>query len=245
MIAILKIAELIRHGKILTVVKPFLSVIMVAGITYAIYHKRYGAVVLPDEFSLKKTSEYFLNGDFIVPFGIFFFVWAMTSIICGAFFDLINSKITDWIWKHINPLNFIDPTRTVEDAKLNAGTLVGVPRKQWAVRMYEAVRNKINNQKIEEINKRLQLAQLEYASDFVLIIRSIIAIVIYFNSVTYFGWILFLALMLLEIVLIVLTFIGFQFSALLPMVASKYTEEYKKHERQEKLLLGNETSPKS
>lgn len=240
MSAFLKIADLIRHGKILTVVKPFLSVILVGGITYAIFQKSYGVVILPDSFSLRKTAEYFLNGDFIVPFGIFFLLWAVTSIVCNAVFDLINLKITDKVRLAIDKTNFIDPQRTVEDAQLNAKLFLKVPRKQWTVRLYEAVRNKLGDYKIDEIDRRLQMAQIEYASDFVLIVRSVIAIVIYFNTVAYFGWVLFFALIILLVILCILIFISYQFAALLPIVASKYSEEYKVYQRQRQILIVDE-----
>jgi hypothetical protein len=234
---LLKISELIRHGKALNMLKPALNVLFVSGITFTLIQKIYPSISIPEKFTLKGIIEYFLCGEFIIPFGIFFVVWALTKF-AGSIFEVINFKITDRIGKIFDQFEFIKSEGAIEDAEFTPYMLVGVPKKRWAVRLYEAVRKKLTDAKIDEIQFRLNYARIQYTSDFVLIIRSIIAVCIYFNNVQYFGWLLLVIILVLQIILTALIFIGYQLAALLPIVGAKYSAEYKKYQRQHDIIYG-------
>ncbi len=191
---------------------------------------------VPATFTLKGILDYFLSGEFIIPFGIFFLIWVITKF-AGSLFEVANYKITEWIRKKFDKFNFIKPDGALEDAV--APVLPDGSRpKRWTVRLYEITRRKLTNAKLEEIDLRLKYSQVQFTSDFVLVIRSIIAIIIYFCCVEYFGGKLFTLLIFTQFVIIFLVFFGYQLAALIPIVGSKYSEEYRKYQEQHDRISG-------
>jgi hypothetical protein len=206
--SVLKILEIFGRRKILLFLNPVLNILFVSGITYSICVQFYPSLAIPDTIQLKSCIEYFLKGEFIVPFGVFVLAWNITSVPSELVFKILNSKITKCIEKKV-----LAPLFITNNSQTN------IPK--WVNDLYSSIRKTLSESKKKELKLILIKTEIETASNFVLLIRSMIAIILYFVQVSYFGWVLFVSLIILQIIIFFVLVIGYQLAVIIPILNSK------------------------
>jgi hypothetical protein len=229
------ISDRIANRKGLRTVKPLLHVLFVACITYSVMLHLYPEEIIPKTFEWDRIVRYLLSGDFIVPLSIFFMLWAITGT-TGALFD---NRMSNWgskLSSKISKIQFIEDKATIVAEELSSAQISATAKRNWAVRLYEASLKYVEHRNIEEIDLKLKRASLDLVDSFVLVIRSIIASILFLNQVPHFGWGLFLLLLLFQLFSIAALVIGFLFTFLLPIVARKFKKEHDEYERMKSMV---------
>lgn len=215
--SILKILVSIRRGKVLMVLNPILNILFISSITYSICKYFYPTFGIPTEIQLQPTIEYFLNGDFIIPSGIFLLLWTISSFLFEILFLWINSLITSRINRCFQKI-FLNPETEINDIT-NSTKISNIPN--WVMEIYKNIRNSINDSKKTQINQLLNISKIDLSYDFILLWRSIIVVTMFFVQVNYFGWILYGLILVTQIVMIVKILIGYQVIVFIPIFYSK------------------------
>ncbi len=235
---ILKIANLIKHGKAFNYVKAALNVVFACGITAAIYVKAYSPLPKVDLTTWSNFFSYMLSGQFIVPFGIFFLVWLTTSFLGELWFNGLNFSISEKLRGKLVNFSFLHTfgksAQAEEKDKVRA--LAEATKKDWIIVIYEHIRKSLPEAKQVQIKKAIELVKQDYASDFILLIRSFVATIIYYNQVEYFGGLLFTVLFLVQLISSFLLILAYQLAVLIPILGSKFDKEMEAYYRQQELL---------
>ncbi|HWB63672.1 MAG TPA: hypothetical protein VG603_09200 [Chitinophagales bacterium] len=182
--------------------------------------------------------KYFLSSEYLIPFGIFVLIWAFTWLLGTYIFTFSNMAVTEkarkWILNKSILSAFDTPASDQERNEILA--MAKSPKGNWVLHLYKHLTNAIPKEKMGRLKRAMQLTQDECSADFVLITRAFIVLILAFNQVSYFGWILFIALTLFLICFTVILFIGYQFAAIVPIIGYKLGHEIEENERMKRFL---------
>jgi hypothetical protein len=218
--------------------KAPLNILFVCNITYCLY-----CIFYPSAPNLKSATQiswaaYFLNGEYIILFGVFVLAWAFTWLLGLFIFNtsnlLISERIRTWILEQSISKAFDTGSNNALQGEILA--MAKAPRRNWVVHLYKHFIGSIPKEKIPRIKRAMQLTQEECSADFVLITRALIVLLIAFIQVSYFGKFLFAALILFLIGFAVTLYFGYQLAAIIPIIGYKLGSEIDENERREKFL---------
>ncbi|MBN8703349.1 MAG: hypothetical protein J0M08_09805 [Bacteroidetes bacterium] len=233
---LLKTASLIRHGKGHNLLKPFLNILFVSVITFAIIKKIYVNLPIPSNFPIEMIIDFFLNGKFIIPLGFFFLVWVLTSAPSQFIFQWFNDRIGEKQQRKILDFSFAEAfTLLGTNKQLKEKLPIQTKRKNWIFDLYEKVSKSIPSKEAARMLKQIQRAKFYYTTDFILLIRSIITSIIVFNQSLYFNNYVLAILIMAHVIMGFLLVFGYQLAAVTPIIVSKLKNEYEEFKRQEEI----------
>lgn len=169
---------------------------------------------------------FFVDGDFIVPLIIFFFVWTTSHYFALFIFKLGNFRVAA-IWRHY-VIQFslqevlISRTSAENDQLL---TRADMDLDNFAREIFQSILRSVRKVDRRKLQKAIDVFQRELEDDFVLLFRAAIATVVFISIVPHFGWILFTLGILSMLFYMFLLFLMYQLVEIVPVLLSKSISE--------------------
>jgi len=200
-------------------IRKVLNLLFCLSITAFVYKAIYGPYELYDLTEYKQIINFIINGEFFIPFALFVFVYYITAML--SFF------INMYLSKSILP----------KCKKRVSNLIKKVVLKKWNTNQKELIviktsfvnLNILNKEKMDGVIKVNNILK----ANFLTTLRGLIAMIIYFICIKYFGWLLFsFSLFLIIIYVLVLGGIAL-FIALIPTIdetLTNYMQELSENE---------------
>jgi Na+/H+ antiporter NhaC len=214
--------------------RRLLNLLLNISIASFVYEACYGKYTWLNYNDYKEILDFFIKGNFFIPFSIFLVVYSLTQFTSIVFFSALNHFKTIKITREIIQYQFkkeaIDErlkeinkvSKYVSPVRLTKNTMLGV---------YQELRNHITPEAFDEIEKGLKEPKQNLEANFTLAFRMLIAITIYFFSLPQFGWVLYLTAMIVLIIGMYVLMISYRFLDIIPTLMRKFhhqAEEYLK-----------------
>ncbi len=214
--------------------RRMLNLLFNISIASFIYQKCYGNYTWLNYNDYKGILDFFIKGNFFIPFSIFLVVYGTTQFLSIAFFSALNYFKTIKITREILQYQFKKETVDERLKEINKVSKIVSPirlTKNTMLEVYQELRNHITPEAFEEIEKGLKEPKQNLEANFSLAFRMVIAITIYFFSLPQFGWLLYLTAMVVLIVGMYVLMISYRFLDIIPTLMRKFhhqAEEYLK-----------------
>lgn len=214
-----------KEGVFVPSIKRILNFCFVLSTSSFLFTKLYFKYSLIDITDYKAQIEFIVSGHFFIPISIFFLVWSITNLFSKGVFLIFNHFISENIKSKI--LNFtIDHNKIIKNIRAASNDTQKIEQKQeWFVTIYNSIKPSILPKELALFYKRLEKSKSRIENDSVLLLRAFIATVVYFSTISYFGWTLLIILFFVFIILFSLLIIGFQFAELMPSILNKFIYE--------------------
>lgn len=208
--------------------KRLLSIAFVLIVTSNIFEKNYYPYKLNMWNDYEAHFRYIVDGHFMVPFGIYFLIWISSNYFGTFIFIIINQLISDKFKSKIINISINRNEYKQQANKIN--NLIEVPvnknsKKEWFVTVYDQLKRSISKEKYQTLISELEGNKINLQSDFILLIRFVLAIVVIFNSSIQIGIFLSILMILVPIVSTLTIVIKYQFAELLPIALQKLSSE--------------------
>jgi hypothetical protein len=214
--------------------RRMLNLLFNISIASFIYEKCYGNYTWLNYNDYKGILDFFIKGNFFIPFSIFLVVYGTTQFLSIAFFGALNHFKTIKITREILQYQFKKETvdeRLKEIRKVSKYVSPISLTKNTMLEVYQELRKQITPEAFEEIEKGLKEPKQNLEANFSLAFRMAIAITIYFFSLPQFGWLLYLTAMIVLFVGMYVLMISYRFLDIIPTLMRKFhhqAEEYLK-----------------
>jgi hypothetical protein len=199
-----------------------------------VYEKCYGNYSWLNYNDYKGILDFFIKGNFFIPFSIFLVVYGTTQFLSIAFFSALNHfksiKITREILQYQFKKETVDE-RLKEIKKVSKYVSPISLTKNTMLEVYQELRKQITPEAFEEIEKGLKEPKRNLEANFSLAFRMAIAITIYFFSLPQFGWLLYLSAVIVLFIGMYVLMISYRFLDIIPTLMRKFhhqAEEYLK-----------------
>ena len=182
--------------------RRLLNLIFNISIASFIYEKCYGNYTWLNYNDYKGILNFFIKGNFFIPFSIFLVVFGTTQFLSISIFSVINHFKSVKLTREILQYQFKKETIDESLKEINKVSKIVSPirlTKNTMLAVYQELRKDITPEVFEEIEKGLKEPKQNLEANFTLAFRMIIAITIYFISLPQFGCILYLFAMLVLI----------------------------------------------
>lgn len=214
--------------------RRMLNLLFNISIASFIYEKCYGNYTWLNYNDYKGILDFFIKGNFFIPFSIFLVVYSLTQFLSIAFFVALNHFKTIKITREILQYQFKKETVDERLKEINKVSKYVSPirlTKNTMLEVYQELRNHITPEAFEEIEKGLKEPKQNLEANFTMAFRMMIAITIYFFSIPQFGWLLYLTAMIVLFVGMYVLMISYRFLDIIPTLMRKFhyqAEEYLK-----------------
>lgn len=214
--------------------RRILNLLFNISIASVIYEKCYGDYVWLDYNNYKGILDFFVKGNFFIPFSIFIVVYSATQFLSIAMFLGINHfkaiKITREIILHQFKKDAVDEglkevtkaSKYVSPIELTETTMIA---------LYQELRTQITPAAFEEMEKGLIEPKQNLEANFTMAFRMAIAISVYFATLSQFNWLLYVIAISILLLSMYVSMISYRFLDILPTLMRKFhqhAEEYLK-----------------
>ncbi len=212
--------------------RRMLNLLFNISIASFLFEKCYGKYSWLNYNDYKGILDFFIKGNFFIPFSIFLVVYSLTQFLSTAVFITINHFKTISITREILEYQFKKETIDEGLAEINKVSKYVSPirlTKNIILAGYQELRNHITPEAFEEIEKGLKEPKQNLESNFSLAFRMLIAITIYFITLPQFGWALYILAMIVLLLGMYALMIGYRFFDILPTIMRRFhyqAEEY-------------------
>ncbi len=214
--------------------RRLLNLLFNISIASFIYEKCYGSYTWLNYNDYKGILDFFIKGNFFIPFSIFLVVYGTTQFLSISIFSVINHFKSVKLTREILHYQFKKETIDERLKDINKVSKIVSPirlTKNTMLAVYQELKNHITPEAFEEIEKGLKEPKQNLEANFTLAFRMMIAITIYFFSLPQFGWLLYLTAMIVLIVGMYVLMISYRFLDIIPTLMRKFhhqAEEYLK-----------------
>lgn len=226
--------DYLKGKSVYPAVRRLLNLLFNISIASFIYEKCYGEYSWLNYNDYKGVLDFFVKGNFFIPFSIFIVVYAVTQFLSIAFFAALNHFKTIKITREILQYQFKKETideRLKEITKASKYVSPIKLTKNTMVSLYGELRTQITPEAFEELEKGLKEPKQTLEANFTLAFRMSIAISIYFFSIPQFGWLLYSVAILVLLLAMYILMISYRFLDILPTLMRKFhfqAEQYLK-----------------
>lgn len=228
--------DYLKGKSVYPAVRRILNLLFNISIASFIYEKCYGGYTWLNYNDYKGVLDFFVKGNFFIPFTIFIVVYAVTQFLSVAFFSALNHFKTIKITREILQYQFKKETvdeRLKEITKASKYVSPIKLTKNTMISLYDQLRTQITPEAFEELEKGLKEPKQSLEANFTLAFRMVIAISIYFFSIPQFGWLLYIVAVVILFLAMYLIMISYRFLDILPTLMRKF------HLQAEKYLKAN------
>lgn len=214
--------------------RRMLNLLFNISIASFIYEKCYGHYAWLNYNDYKGILDFFIKGNFFIPFSIFLVVYSSTQFLSVTFFWALNYFKSIKITREILYYQFKKETIDEKLKEINKASKIVSPirlTKNIMLEVYQELRNHITPEVFDEIENGLKEPKQSLEANFTLAFRMLIAITIYFFSLPQFGWLLYSVAVLVLLLIMYLLMIGYRFLDIMPTLMRKFhhqAEEYLK-----------------
>jgi hypothetical protein len=225
----LSIFEFLHQNKLFPALKVFLNHLFVVSISSFLFETIYFKYDILDISDYKSIYNFFVKGDFVVPFALFFITWLITFLISTGLFNIINTIITKRLNdKYLNK-KFISDEQ-IKKIEWSAEVARGVKLSEeigdkWYIVVYNRIKESINPEQKRKIYYKFQKMQRSSSDDFIMIFRGFISLIIFFCIQEYFGWVLFSLVLICFIIYCIILIFIYQVAETLPVIINKIDKE--------------------
>ena len=195
----LLLGDYLKGKSVYPAFRRMLNLLFNISIASFVYEKCYGNYTWLNYNDYKSILDFFIKGNFFIPFSIFLVVYGTTQFLSIAFFGALNHFKTIKITREILQYQFKKETvdeRLKEIKKVSKYVSPISLTKNTMLEVYQELRKHITPEAFEEIEKGLKEPKQNLEANFSLAFRMAIAITIYFFSLPQFGWLLYLTAMI-------------------------------------------------
>ena len=230
----LLLGDYLKGKSVYPAFRRMLNLLFNISIASFVYEKCYGNYTWLNYNDYKSILDFFIKGNFFIPFSIFLVVYGTTQFLSIAFFGALNHFKTIKITREILQYQFKKETvdeRLKEIKKVSKYVSPISLTKNTMLEFYQELRKHITPEAFEEIEKGLKEPKQNLEANFSLAFRMAIAITIYFFSLPQFGWLLYLTAMIVLFVGMYVLMISYRFLDIIPTLMRKFhhqAEEYLK-----------------
>jgi hypothetical protein len=240
------IGDYLKGKSIMPSIRRILNFLFNISISSFLFERIYGSYTWMNYNDYKGILDFFIKGNFFIPFSIFLVVYGTTQFLSMILFLSINYfkavKLTkeileyqfkkDLIDQRINEINEV--SEIVSPIKLTKATLVS---------LYQNLRTHLTPEAFENMESGLKEPKQDLEATFYLAFRMMIAITIYFISIPQFGWFLYSIAAVFIIVGMYVIMIAYRFLDVFPTLMRKFhhqAEEYLQIHLKQKLSKSQE-----
>lgn len=226
------VGDYLKGKSIYSPARRVLNLLFNISIASFIYEKIYGQYSWLNYNDYKGILNFFIKGDFFIPFSIFIAVYCATQFFSIVIFETVNHFRTV---KWIRSIIYFQVKKETIDSKvkeLNKTSKTASPirlTKSKMIDLYNHLRQYLTPEFYDNIKKELEKPKNNMEMTFHFIFRALITITVYFLSLPQFGWILFAITFLILVLSMYLIMIAYCFLDILPILVSKFHTEADKY----------------
>lgn len=231
-------ADYFKGKSIYPSARRFLNLLFNISITSFVYEKFYGHYTWLNYNDYKGMLDFFIRGNFFIPFSIYIVVSAVSEFLGGVVFFAFNHfkilKTTrELIYYQVKKETVDEGIREVTKASKYVAPVRLT--KSMMIELYQQARNSITPEIYQQMEEALKLPKQSLEANFIMAFRALIAITIYFTIIPQFGWILYLFVTAILICSMYILMLSFRFLDILPIfikrmivLGDEYMKEHKK-----------------
>lgn len=227
--------DYLKGKSVYPAVRRALNLLFNISVASFIYEKCYGKYSWLNYNDFKGVLNFFVKGNFFIPFSIFIVVYAVTQFLSIVSFTALNHFKTIKIMKEIMQYQFKKETIDERLKEITEASKYVSPiklTKNSMISLYEELRTQITPEAFEELEKELKEPKRALETNFTLAFRMSIAISIYFFSIPQFGWLLYSIAILVLFLIMYILMISYRFLDIMPTLMRKFhfqAEQYLKN----------------
>ncbi len=227
-------ADYLKGKTVYPTFRRMLNLLFNISIASFLYEKCYGKYIWLNYNDYKGIFDFFIKGNFFIPFSIFVVVYSVTQFLSIAIFFVINHFKSLKVTRKILQYQFEKETVDKELDNVTRISDILIPEsftKDKMLSLYLEFRNQLTPEAFSTIEKELKEPKLNLQNNFTLAFRMVIAISIYFFSLPQFGRFLYVTIMIILLIGMYVLMISYQFLNILPTLIKMFhfqAEEYLK-----------------
>lgn len=198
------IGDYLKGKPVYPTFRRVLNLLFSISLTSFLFEKFYFKYSWLDITDYKSILNFFIKGNFFVPFSLFIIIHYFLDWLSDTVFTLSTMKKTSKIIKKIWDYQFSKSDYKAILEKTNDNPVVDLPEafnKSYILSIYDHLVKSIPAEQWTAMEKALDDQKRSTQESFKLAFKALVTITIYFITIPYFGWILY------SLVLVVLTFI--------------------------------------
>lgn len=176
---VLRTLTLFNDNKAWLYLKSLLNVVFVFTTTCFIYAHAYTFNPLGIGWDYNSLVNCIAKGEYIIPLRIYFIVWVASWFVGEGTFLLGNYFLSEIIKTRIGKFSFLKYLGIDKSAN-----------PQRLLNLFVKLHKNFSEERIKELEKRMEKQIQENSKEFVLLIRTVATITIAFIQINYFGWLL-------------------------------------------------------
>jgi len=230
----MQLADFLSRKSMFPVIRKGLNLLFCASITSFLFEKYYFNYSWIEITDYKSILNFFIKGNYIVPFCIFIVIFLITYFIPYTIFAVPNYfKGIKWRRKILGyKLSKFEAESQFEKIKSETTKNTALQLSSKAMfQIYKDIRNSFDEKQYQQIQRKLEKQKDNLLANFIFAFRALITIFIYFITIEYFGFFLFTIVNLSIILYMVLLVFSYRFLDLIPTFIGKIALELDKYVR--------------
>jgi len=226
------IGDYLRGKPVYQPLSRILNLLFSISISSFLFEKFYFKYNLLDVTDYKGILDFLIKGQFVVPFAIFLIVHYVLSYGSDMLFSIVTFRTVAKWQKYAYELEFTKRESKKILKKIYQNSFIELPQKMdtpTIIRWYKHIKTTTDISTWNKIRTNLEQMELNINRNFNFAIKSAIVISIYFSNVSYFGWILYTAVLAVIIGLIIGLRAGYIAIKFLPIVVQRLIDQAEKY----------------
>lgn len=241
---IFSLANSLKEKQIPPLLRRILNVTFVGGITSYLFTRFYFEYDLLNPLDYNANYKFFVEGEFIIPAAIFFITWVGTTVISHIIFRVPSYWLSNKIRAAI--INFSLATKLsdeqMNEIKNEVSKIQSIPFDNVMLALHQEIKKSVTAKELAGIRKGSERLKSNIENDAKLLVRAFLAIVCYFITIPFFGWILLTILVIASIVAYALLFIGYQLADIFPIFIDRVLIEMNSYVEKIKSMKSNKNN---
>lgn len=232
---LLDIAYYFIHGKtVYPAIRRLLNLLLNICIASFFYEIFFGSYTWIDYKDYKAILDFFIKGQFFIPFSIFLVVYGITQFISETVFTLLNHIKSVKLQREILSYQFSKKTIDEKIAEIQPISRIIVPidiTPELIVKVYQELRKDLKPEVYTEIENELKEPRHNLQSNFILLFRALIGITIFKFSLPQYNLGLYIMTSIILLCSMYIMMLAYRLLDILPTLLRKFqhqAEEYLK-----------------
>jgi hypothetical protein len=223
------ITDYLKGKSVYAPVVKIMDFLFSVSITSYIFSKVYFPYTLINLTDYRGIYSFFVNGDFWPPFIIFLIIYFGLGFIAQSIFILTNLRYELKIKTKILAYGRKKKDLNRLFKNINNNPIAPIPFKvnhTYLLQYIQKIKDSVKPEQWKNALNKMERTKENLLSNFKVTIKAIIAITLYFMSLSHFGWLLYLISLLVLISLLIFFFLSHLLLEILPVAVQKVDAEY-------------------
>ncbi len=226
------VSDFLSGKPVYPVISRILHVLFSASIASFLFEKFYFHYHWLEISDYKGILDFFIKGYFVVPFTIYVVVHFSINLFSTALFSLLTFFKSATLLNRIHKFQLTKEESNAAIDKLNNNPVVEPPEK-WTepafFKLYEHIKSNVPAAQWNRMEADLDKQKINVQKNFHLGIKTIIVVTIYFVTISYFGWMLYLVFLIVILLTLLGLWVSYLFLDLFPAAIRKFRYETDKY----------------